>query len=203
LRFSCVNGSEEASGASSGIEGVVDFGGVAAVVAVSAGEPERVEGALTAVESFVDVVDSEVCDPVRRSEAARRGRAGDDDCVPVLPLLRLIRAASWFKDGGRTADDGRSGFGACIDACNEFGGLDMVVRLKSAIAPNQSTDNNTSTPLLIDIVSGTRCLSTLPPIFYSSTDLRSFGIVAKQEGGGVVIGLKFYIQGQYQANSIS
>lgn len=100
---------------------------MAAVVAVSAGEPERVEGALTAIESFVDVVDSEVCDPVRRSEAARRGRAGDDDCVPVLPLLRLIRAASWFKDGGRTAaDDGRSGFGACIDACSEFGGINTA-----------------------------------------------------------------------------
>jgi len=141
LRFSCVKGSEEASGASSGIDGVVDFGGVAAVIAVSAGDTERVEGALTAVESFVEVVDSEVCDPVRRSEAARRGRAGDDDGV-FAPPPRLIRAASWFKDGGRTADDGRSGFGACIDACNEFGGLDMVVRLKSAIAPNQSTDNN-------------------------------------------------------------
>lgn len=99
----------------------MDFGGVAAVVAVNAGDTERVEGALTAVESFVDVVDSEVCDPVRRSEAARRGRAGDDDGV-FVPLLRLIRAASWFKDGGRMVDDDFSGFGACIDACNEFGG---------------------------------------------------------------------------------
>lgn len=125
----------------------MDFGGVAAVVVVSAGDTERVEGALTAIESFVDVVHSEVCDPVRRSEAARRGRAGDDDSVFVPLPLRLIRAASWFKDGGRTADDGRSGFGACMDACSEFdGGLDMVVRLKSAITPNQSTDNNTTTP---------------------------------------------------------
>lgn len=93
LRFSCVKGSET-SGASSGIDGVEDFGGVAVVVAVSAGDTARVEGALTAIESFVDAeVDSEVCDPVRRSEAARRGRAGDDDVVVALPV-RLIRAAS-------------------------------------------------------------------------------------------------------------
>ena len=113
LRFSWVKGSET-RGASSGIDGVVDFGGVVVVVAVSAGDTERVEGALTAIESFVDaVVDSEVCDPVRRSEAARRGRAARDCAVVgVVPLLRLIRAASWFNDGGRTADDDRSGFGA-------------------------------------------------------------------------------------------
>jgi hypothetical protein len=77
------------------MDGVVDFGGVAVVVvAVSAGDTERVEGALTTIESFVDaVVDSEVCDPVRKSEAARRGRAGDNDVV-LAPPLRLIRAAS-------------------------------------------------------------------------------------------------------------
>jgi len=97
------------------------------VVAVSDGDTERVEGALTTIESFVDVVvDREVCDPVRRSEAARRGRTEDDD-VGVVPLLILIRATSWFNDGGRTADDARSGFGACMDACSEFGGLDMPV----------------------------------------------------------------------------
>jgi hypothetical protein len=127
LRFSWVKGSET-RGASSGIDGVVDFGGVVAVVAVSAGDTERVEGALTAIESFVDaVVDSEVCDPVRRSEAARRGRAARDCAVVEAPLLRLIRAASWFNDGGRTADDDRSGFGACMDACNDDGGLGIVV----------------------------------------------------------------------------
>lgn len=118
LRFSWVNGSET-SGASSGTDGVVDFGGVAAVVAVSDGDAQRVEATLTAIESFVDaVVDSEVCDPVRRSDAARRGRAGDD--VEVVLLLRLIRAASWFSDGGRPAgDDDRSGFGACMDAWSD------------------------------------------------------------------------------------
>lgn len=127
LRFSWVKGSET-RGASSGIDGVVDFGGVVTVEAVSAGgDTERVEGALTAIESFVDaVVDSEVCDPVRRSEAARRGRAARDGDA-VAPPLRLIRAASWFNDGGRTADDDRSGFGACMDACNDDGGLDIVV----------------------------------------------------------------------------
>jgi hypothetical protein len=93
------------------------------------------------------------------NEAARRGRAGDDDGV-FAPPPRLIRAASRFKDGGRTADDGRSGFGACIDACNELVELDMVVRLKLAIAPNQSTDNNiTSIPHFDITVSRTPYLS--------------------------------------------
>lgn len=45
-------------GASSGIDTVVDLG-VAAEVAVSAGDTERVEGALTATESFVVLVDSD------------------------------------------------------------------------------------------------------------------------------------------------
>lgn len=111
------------------MEGVVDLGGVARVVAVRAGDVERVEGALTAMESLVQVVDRDVCEPVRRIEAARRGRAGElvIDAV-VLAALRLIRAASWLSEGGRKAGVGRSGFGACMEACRDCddGGLDIV-----------------------------------------------------------------------------
>lgn len=39
------------------------------------GDAERVVGALTAVESFVEATDVE--DPVRRAFAARRGRGAD------------------------------------------------------------------------------------------------------------------------------
>ena len=60
------------------------------------GEVDLVLGALTTIESEVDapVADeaSDVCDPVRRREAARRGRTADDELVGVS--LRLIRAAS-------------------------------------------------------------------------------------------------------------
>lgn len=117
------------SRASSGIEGVVDLGGVAIVVAVSDGDVERVEGAFTAIESLVEIVDKDACEPVRRIEAARRGRAGGliADAV-VLAELRLIRAASWLSEGGRRAAAGRSGFGACMEACRDCddGGLDIV-----------------------------------------------------------------------------
>lgn len=111
------------------MEGVVDLGGVAIVVAVNAGDVERVEGAFTAMESLVEVVDNDVCEPVLRMEAARRGRADAliADAI-VFAELRLIRAASWFNEGGRRAAAGRSGFGACIEACKDCngGGLDIV-----------------------------------------------------------------------------
>jgi len=117
------------SRASSGIEGVVDLGGVAAVVAVSAGDVERVDGALTAMESLVEVVDRDVCEPVRRMEAARRGRASELVAgAVVFAELRLIRAASWLSEGGRTAGTGRSGFGACMEACRDWGGGLGIVR---------------------------------------------------------------------------
>ena len=68
------------SGASSGIEGVVDFG-VLVELAVRAGDAEHVDGTLTSMESLVAAVDSDVCEPVRRSGAARRGRAGEDEAT--------------------------------------------------------------------------------------------------------------------------
>lgn len=113
-------------GASSGIDAVVDLG-VAADVAVSEGDTERVDGALTTTESFVVLVDREDCEPVRKRDAARRGRAGDED---ELEDVRLIRAASWLSDGGLKLAGVRSGpgLGAWIEACSDWldGGLDMV-----------------------------------------------------------------------------
>lgn len=108
------------------MEGVVDLGGVAIVVDVRAGEVERVEGAFTAMESLVDVVDKDVCEPVRRMEAARRGRAGAPVADAIeLAALRLIRAASWLSEGGRRA---ATGFGACMEVCRDCddGGLDIA-----------------------------------------------------------------------------
>ena len=85
---------------------------------VTAGEVDRVEGALTAIESVVEVVvDSEVVDPVpvRKTEAASRGRPATDVVVALtdvllrapfgLALLLLILAASWLSDGRRPPID--------------------------------------------------------------------------------------------------
>lgn len=67
------------------------------------GEPERVVGGLTAVESAFEAaaLDRDKLDPVRRSWAARRGRdEGWFDAGGVTVPEALIRAASWFRDGG-------------------------------------------------------------------------------------------------------
>lgn len=79
------------------------------------GEGERVEGGLTETESVVDT--SDVVEPVRSKEAAKRGRfATEIGDAFGLPLLRLIRAASWFKEGNRPDVEGlrsRSAPSAC------------------------------------------------------------------------------------------
>jgi hypothetical protein len=78
--------------------------GVVGGEALRVGDTERVEGGFTATESTVEaLVDREVVDPVRSTEAARRGRTAaavlfDDDELGV-ELLMLIRAASWFREG--------------------------------------------------------------------------------------------------------
>lgn len=78
------------------------------------GDVDLVLGALTAIESELDTPvaddDKEVCDPVRRRDAARRGRTTEG--LLVGAAFKLIRAASWFREGIRTPDEGRSGFGA-------------------------------------------------------------------------------------------
>ena len=62
------------------------------------GDADRVEGALTAMESAVEAtVDNEVVDPVRKRDAASLGRAAGAAAllaVPFAPTLILILAAS-------------------------------------------------------------------------------------------------------------
>jgi hypothetical protein len=60
----------------------------------AAGDVDLVLGALTAMESATEVAfeDSDACEPVRRSEAARRGREADEE--DVVLGFRLMRAAS-------------------------------------------------------------------------------------------------------------
>jgi hypothetical protein len=96
------------------MEGVKDSGGVVMLD----GDADRVDGALTAMESAVEaVVDNEVVDtdpvPVRRTEAARRGRLVADVVVVLADVVSsalcelafmLILAASWFSDGTRVPD---------------------------------------------------------------------------------------------------
>ena len=50
------------------------------------------DGTLTSMESLVAAVDSDVCEPVHRSEAARCGWAGEDEVTDrvLLELVRLI-----------------------------------------------------------------------------------------------------------------
>jgi hypothetical protein len=83
-------------------------------VDVEVGDADRVEGALTAMESAVEaVVDRDVVDPapVRKIEAASRGRPAAEVVAVLLlgaPLelaLILILAASWFREGKRLPPD--------------------------------------------------------------------------------------------------
>jgi len=106
-----------------------------------AGDADRVDGALAAMESAVEaVVDNEVVDPdpipVRRTDAARRGRLVADD-VAVLAdvvlfalfelIFMLILAASWFRDGKRPAPDGLWGCGVSIGPAAAGGGVVAIV----------------------------------------------------------------------------
>jgi hypothetical protein len=107
---------------------LVEFGGE---VERAAGEVDRVTGALTATESAMDVVvESDVDEPVRRREAARRGRvveAWDGGGV-----LAPMRAASWLSEGRRPPEEGgRSTFGSSGTGCaavDEFALMAAVVR---------------------------------------------------------------------------
>jgi hypothetical protein len=71
------------------------------------GEVDLVLGALTAVESALDTTldATDADEPVRRRDAARRGRDADD---AEEVGLRLMRAASWLRDGMRAPGAGRS-----------------------------------------------------------------------------------------------
>lgn len=70
--------------------------------AVEPGEAGRVDDALTAMESLVATVDTEVVDPVRNRDAASRGRFAALTFVEAdAPLLRFILAASWLREGKR------------------------------------------------------------------------------------------------------
>lgn len=74
---------------------VTDPGFDPAAETVEPGEAGRVDGALTAVESLVATVDTEVVDPVRNKPAASRGRFVGLTLVEAdVPLLRFILAAS-------------------------------------------------------------------------------------------------------------
>ena len=85
-------------------------------------------GGFTAIESaFETVVEArEDCEPVRRSAAANRGRDEEDD--DVLLGLRLMRAASWLREGMRGPADGRSDLaGASWGAVVVVGGGDADI----------------------------------------------------------------------------
>ena len=84
-------------------------------------------GTLTAVESALDAVLDiiEAAEPVRRRDAANRGRDAVDAAEDVG--LRLMRAASWLRDGMRAPGGGLSGFGASGAGVGVFG-PDLVPR---------------------------------------------------------------------------
>jgi hypothetical protein len=123
------------------MEGVKERGGVDTL----AGDTDRVDGALTAIESAVDaVVDKDVVDavpvPVRSIDAASRGRPAADVVVglaevvllgPFELALILILAASWFKDGKRPPPDGLRGCGASTGAAT--GGVVVIVMVRSKL----------------------------------------------------------------------
>ena len=111
--FSAVSGSPGPAAviASPLTEPLVEFGGE---VDRAVGEVERVTGGLTATESASDVaVERDVCEPVRRSEAARRGRVAGLFGGVLAPM----RAASWLSEGRRPPEEGRSGFECSGPGC--------------------------------------------------------------------------------------
>ena len=72
-----------------------------------AGDAERELGGFTATESAVDAAvdeEFEAAELVRRREAARRGRL---PAVAGVGAFRLMRAASWFREGMRVPAEGR------------------------------------------------------------------------------------------------
>lgn len=94
------------------------------------GDADRVEGALTAMESAVEAtVDNEVVDPVRKRDAASLGRAAGAAAllaVPFAPTLILILAASWFRDGIRPPVVGLWACGASSGGGDLAGGVTIV-----------------------------------------------------------------------------
>ena len=101
--FSAVSWSSPGSMASSITDSVVDP--VAEII--EPGEAGRVDGILTAVESLVATVLTEVVDPVRNTAAASRGRFEAFTLVEGdTPLLRFILAASWLREGRRPEPEG-------------------------------------------------------------------------------------------------
>jgi len=104
---------------------LVEFGGE---VESAAGEVERVIGALTATESASDVaVETDVWEPVRRREAARRGRWTDE--LVEGGVLAPMRAASWLRDGRRAEDD----LGASEDDCERVDGFVLIAGSNSGL----------------------------------------------------------------------
>lgn len=86
LSFSSLSDVRGSPPAAVSLDGVVDCGGVKEV-----GDVERVEGALTAIESVFDAaVDSDALEPVLSNEAANLGRGAEGAVVGV----GLMRAAN-------------------------------------------------------------------------------------------------------------
>ena len=91
------------------------------------GDSERDVGALTAMESVVEgAVDEgvELWELVRRSEAARRGRL---PAVAGVGAFRLMRAASWLRDGMRVPAEGLSDFAEASWVVVAGGGEEDIV----------------------------------------------------------------------------
>lgn len=119
------------------MDGVKEGGGEAVPETV-AGDPDRVDGAFTAMESTVEVVvDRDVVDPVRKRDAASRGREAAEAVAalagapvglfaPFVPALMLILAASWFKDGMRLFP-GLWACGASTEGAAAGGGVAAIV----------------------------------------------------------------------------
>ena len=96
------------------------------------GDVLRVIGAFTAVLSAVlAVVVVLVALPVRRSDAARRGRDAPDVAAAAAAsaLPAFNRAASSLSDGGRFPADGRSGFSVVGAGAGAGGSVVAIVEI--------------------------------------------------------------------------
>ena len=111
------------------------------------GDVERVFGTFTTMESAVDVafVETELLEPVRKREAARRGRLFGTELL--VGVLVPMRAASWFSEGMRPAEGPRSGLGTSIEGGAGAGGL--VVMAVMVDSPQEPQPLQQSRALLV------------------------------------------------------
>jgi hypothetical protein len=144
---------------------LVEFGGE---VESAAGEVERVCGGLTATESAREVVvERDVCELVRRREAASRGRVEAME-MDGGGVLAPMRAASWLREGRRPLEEGgRSAFESSGPGCEAVDGFVLMaggfVSWWRQLARGGGVENRNMSVIVILLFCPKRVMPTISP----------------------------------------